>query len=307
VLSGSHGHVLSVLNVSVFPRPFEIHRALRFYEPANSLVKRQIQLYGSGESDPRHTLKINTSKFVHCVECGAQNRVVVDWMTGYGTEEGYSESAMLTISFRYRCDGYPSIGNFYLLLFNDEYRAELFEVWEVIVYSCQQISVNSTVGNAAAIDLVVRGSMPNDADAKSSYALTRNRRAKGYALPSSEQAITFSPSTPFPLISGAFNKVTAHVVSASVGSRYDLNLSRCLICRRTRLNIVDVDSRELLASWVVSCTATPPLVMKSYEVVFDVQGSNEAVLHKKIIFKNLWDNARAFKLVSSNPAVMQPR
>jgi hypothetical protein len=72
--------------------------------------------------------------------------------------------------------------------------------------------------------------------------------------------------------------------------------------RRLQVNLVDVDSRELISAWVVVFSSTAPSVMRSYEV--DV---GRQAIHKKIVYSNPWDVPRRFSLTSSDEAVMRPR
>lgn len=85
------------------------------------------------------------------------------------------------------------------------------------------------------------------------------------------------------------------------------------ICRRTHVNIVDVDTNELISSWIVCINTQTPVVMKSYDVDYLVANHKntnngvDALLNKKIIFKNPWDISRKFMLISSDEMVMKPR
>merc|ERR1712072_927199 len=70
-----------------------------------------------------------------------------------------------------------------------------------------------------------------------------------------------------------------------------------------QFNVVDVDSRELVAGWLVTCSAAAPAVLRTYDV--DVM-PNVPVM-KKIMVKNPWDTHRNFTLASSNAQLMEPR
>lgn len=85
------------------------------------------------------------------------------------------------------------------------------------------------------------------------------------------------------------------------------------VYRRTHVNIVDVDTNELVSSWVVCINTQTPVVMKSYDVDFlmashkNTNNGVDVMLNKKIIFKNPWDISRKFVLISSDETVMRPR
>lgn len=73
--------------------------------------------------------------------------------------------------------------------------------------------------------------------------------------------------------------------------------------RRSLINLVDVDTKELLSAWLLSVQASAPAVMRTYDVEV---GINRPV-YKKILFKNPWDISRKFILVSSDDDWMRPR
>lgn len=329
VISGSHGHVINVLNVDIYPRPCVINRVLRYYEPGNTLLKRQIQLLGhedvayvggdyysngpgagSGATNRAgyNSSKHANTKYVHCVETNGNNRVVIEWNCHPCDEDGYSSTncnSILSIMLRYRCGSYPAIGSFYILIYNDPYQSNLYEIWEVVVQSCQKVDVVACVGNVSTIDLVVRGNEvvstikthPTDSHANplalAMSSRVGNRRCKAFYLPTPFDKIQFHPHSAFQLVANAYNKLTAQYTCTALGAR------------RSQVNIVDVDTHELISSWLLCITTNPPVVARSYDVDFEINGN--AVLHKKIIFKNPWDISRKFVLVSSNERVMKSR
>ena len=143
--------------------------------------------------------------------------------------------------------------------------------------SRQRLDVNSSVGSTASIDLVVRGDR-------------FSRRARVFGSNSLDRAI-FDPSETFQLVPMAYNRVMLKYSPTSMGSR------------RLHINMIDVDSRELVSSWVLVSSATAPDVLRQYEV----QGVVDVPQTKKIVFQNPWDVPRRFVLTSSNEAVMRPR
>jgi hypothetical protein len=141
VVSCTHGHVVAVMRINICPRPSVVHRTLRFFEPENGLMRRRIQLKGGGGGGfPGDPTAVN--KFVHCVEMEgeasdivsgarnsknthAQSKVVVEW--GPSGAAGSSAGA-LDILLRYRCGAFPSLGTFFLLIYDDPYQSQLHEV-----------------------------------------------------------------------------------------------------------------------------------------------------------------------------------
>ncbi|KAJ1442329.1 hypothetical protein B484DRAFT_442214 [Ochromonadaceae sp. CCMP2298] len=292
VVSCTHGHIVAIIKVLVCPRPFVLHRTLRFQEPENTVMKRRIQILGA-EHAPSYPGDFSTAnKYVHCVEGGApapgtvgaaapsgekeQSRVVVEW--GPSSGDQFASSGALDLLLRYRCGAFPSTGAFYLLIYNDPYQSQLHEVWQVVVQTRQRLDLHCNLGCAASADLVVRGDR---------FA----RRVRAYALSSPADSVAFKPDNVFQLVPGAYNRVAVTVSPRAVGFR------------TVQLNLVDEDSRELVSAWLLAVSASSPAVLRSYDVEVPAGRS----LHKKIVFKNPWDVPRHFQLSSSDPALMRPR
>jgi hypothetical protein len=106
-----------------------------------------------------------------------------------------------------------------------------------------------------------------------------------------QDSIAFQPESFFQLVPGAYNRVLMTYAPRVLGSR------------RTQVNVVDVDTRELVSSWLLLTNVTSPAVVRTYDV--DVLLGRPVL--KKIVFKNPWDLARKFTLVSSDETLMRPR
>lgn len=135
IISGTHGHVVANLLLEICPLPFIVDRVFRFFEPENSIMKRRLRLVGCDDIKLYPGEAVMSSKYVHCVENGAQTdcRVVVEWgPSGAGAaSDGNGVDAApggLDIMLRYRCSNFPSAGDFYVLLYNDAYQSSLHEV-----------------------------------------------------------------------------------------------------------------------------------------------------------------------------------
>ena len=143
--------------------------------------------------------------------------------------------------------------------------------------SRQRLDVNCSVGSTASVDLVVRGDR-------------YSRRARVYGSTSLDNVL-FDPSDTFQLVPSAYNRVLLKYTPAGIGSK------------RLHINMVDVDSRELISSWVLVSSASAPDVLRRYEV----KGVVGIPQTKKIVFQNPWDVPRRFVLTSSNESLMRPR
>ena len=156
IISCTHGHVIAVIRVNIFPRPFIIHRTLRFFEPENAIMRRRIQLVTNNSSHSAHNGYISTGgKCIRCIEMDgtepirgntrqrAQTRgntqtgskVVVEWgptqdpasiaSDGNGKERRRDS---LDVILRYKCGDFPDMGSFFLLVYDDSYQCQLSEV-----------------------------------------------------------------------------------------------------------------------------------------------------------------------------------
>ena len=166
VVSCTHGHVVAVIRVNICYRPPIINRTIRFYEPESGLMRRRILLKGmQGNAYPNEPTAM--SKFVHCVEMEEENssnsagvgassisdkkndrthsKVVVEWgSSGTGSGSGSSSGmgpGSLDILIRYRCGLFPSMGSFYLLIYDDPYQCTLHQVNISIYYLSKQLPV----------------------------------------------------------------------------------------------------------------------------------------------------------------------
>ena len=139
IISGTHGHIISVIYVHIHPRPFTVNRTIRFFEPENSIMKRRVQLVGYSASN-RRSRETTSSLFFHCVEVDdrsrttgnaadkVQSKVVIEWAQSRHAQGGEA----LDMIIRYRVLAFPNVGSFYLLLYDDSYQIQLTEVGKMI-------------------------------------------------------------------------------------------------------------------------------------------------------------------------------
>lgn len=152
----------------------------------------------------------------------------------------------------------------------------------MMVHSRTRLDIHGTVGGTAAGDLVIRGDNRHP------------RRVRAFGLPAPALLqLGFKPANVFQLVPGAFNRVVIAVRAKS-------SLS---VPRRLLVNVVDVDSKELIAAHLLSVQAAAPAVARAYEVEVTVGGT----VFKKILFRNPWASIRKFKLLSSDEDIMKPR
>jgi len=283
--SAHHGHTVALLQVHIRPQPFIVHRTFRFHQSENEFLKRRILIQPGGGDSNRHPFiqrpsQLGTSgaegvgimpsplaaKFVHC----PASDVVVEWRD---QKDPYKPQE---IHLRYRCGAFPSFGQFFLVVYNDQYHASLHEVWHVTVQSMLRVDVHGLVGQGTPVELMVKGD---------NYA----RRVKCFSSHAAETG--FHPPTPFQLVSGAYNKVEMVHRALRPGTRH------------VHVHMVDVDTKELVAAWLVTTSSAAPIVSRTYDVDVAVGKSS----HKKIAYLNKWDRPRNFSLRTSEPSVVKAK
>jgi hypothetical protein len=157
----------------------------------------------------------------------------------------------------------------------------LSQVWYVTVQTRQRLDLHCALGSRNSVDLVIRGDK---------YS-RRVRAFNGVSYTPCQDHIAFQPESFFQLVPGAYNRVMMTYSPRALGTR------------RTQVNVVDVDTREMVSSWLLITNVTSPAVVRTYDV--DVLVGRPVL--KKIVFKNPWDLARKFTLVSSDEMLMRPR
>jgi len=281
-----YGHTLALLQVRVRPRPFAVHRTFRFLQGESELMKTCIRV---------KTKRSDGAKFVY----SPSKEVVCEWKEeqAYGISSNASRTGtavanantlfqastrttdgtiVQNIYLKYRCQEFPSIGVFYLLIYGDEHHACLEEIWYVAVHSALRRDLHATMGQSSHTELLVKGDV-------------YSRQVAVYSSQPGE--VQFMPRKPFHLISGAVNKVECIFRPLSTG------------VRQVQLNMVDRSSRELICSWVLRATANPPTVTRTYDLALKCNTVKPS--YKRIQYSNPWPKARRFYVRSSDPDALK--
>ena len=188
--SQHHGHSVAVMRLRVTPRPFTVHRTLRFNNPADEFLKKCVRFIPSAPAsrDPQGT------KFVYCTD----GKVIVEW------KEASASRRTQELFLKYRCGDLSSVADFYIVLYDDAFHASLYEVWRVVVQPMRRLDAHATLGQSRTTELVIRGD---------TYA----RRVKCFSTHPGE--LMCVPSKSFQLVAGAFNKFEVLYRPVSLSSR----------------------------------------------------------------------------------------
>ncbi|CAK4477563.1 unnamed protein product [Aphanomyces euteiches] len=266
--SVAHGHVISVLQVHIQPQPFVCHRTYRYFHAANAILRRCLKFVQDSHDQMDHPNQTRPTrdKFVACPDPS----VIVE------TKAVEHKHMPQEIFVKYRVGEYPSTGEFYLLLYEDMYHARLFEIWRICVQAMLRLDLQASMGQGVRNELIIKGD-------------TMPRRVRCYS--SQPHEVQFNPDRIFQLLPHAFNRIELLFCSMEIR------------IKQIVVNLVDVDSYELVGSWLLNTTTTEPVVTK----VFDVTLPLGVPVLKKISYRNPWDDDRLFILRSSDPSIMKPR
>jgi hypothetical protein len=180
-----------------------------------------------------------------------------------------------------RVGAFPSVGEFFVLVFRDRFCARLAEMWHVVVHSRLRADLAGVAGQAAGVELVVRGDRTP-------------RVVRAYAAPAGGASIgdaTFDPPQDFRLVPHAHNKFAVHYRAREGGAA------------RVHVHLVDTDTHELVAAWLMTAVSSQPTITKTY----DVELSLGKAATKRIPYRNPWNRPKSFGLVSSDENVLRPR
>jgi hypothetical protein len=279
-------HRIAVLRVRVLPRPFVVHRTLRYFTAETEYLSAEVTIPGSlpsataaavasasasassgtgggdlGTFDGRRPTLAAPGRYVHCPD----DEVVV---------ESNDELGGRRVRLKYRAGRFPSAGDFYLLLFNDPYAVSLHECWHVVVHALQKYDLHSTAGQRALVDVGVRGTGPT---------------SRTVAVHSSHPSILSSAGpTEFSLVAGAYNRVTLSYNPVQAG------------CRAMQVHVVDTSTHELISAWRITATASAPHISRVYDVAVPCRETSS----KKLSWHNPWEFPRTFRVRSADPSVL---
>ncbi|EQC33112.1 hypothetical protein SDRG_09100 [Saprolegnia diclina VS20] len=268
IKSVAHGHTIAVIQLHVHPAPFVVHRTYRFQHFSLAILRRCLKWVPppSNDENDNNQAESGVEKFVMCPDAN----VIVETRP---VERPYAPQE---IYIKYRVGDYPSLGVFYLLLYDDMYHARLHEIWRIHIQSMMRLDLHATMGQGVQNELIVKGdAMP--------------RRVSCFSSHPTE--LQFKPSGIFQLIPHAFNRIEVRFATMQV------------CAKQIVVHVVDVDSRDLVGAWLLNTTVSEPIVTK----VFDVTLPTGVPVLKKISYRNPWDEDRSFVLRSNDPSIMKPR
>jgi hypothetical protein len=310
---------VAYLRVDVRPHCFHVDRTLRFQHWSDEILRSSINLntmqpstnpirqqliqpspsaaldsLSAGHpllsSSQRHSdafqsnLHIMSSSRVQRVACSS-NEVAIDFkepqqqMQEDGRDNNGNE-----VSFKIRVGSYPSVSRFYLCLYSDVYSANLQSIVEVVVSSHLRAELTAITGQRTTGRIF----------------LPSTDRPRRVHMCSSSSELTFAgpaegapsqTSAQFVLQPGQVNTLDYTYRTSQSGKR------SCL------LNLIDLDSFDLVQSWALFVQASYPKVSNTFSVSLKVgQGAR-----KTFDYANEFNTQRTYFFESSAPERMKLR
>ncbi|NXF84565.1 NPHP4 protein, partial [Eubucco bourcierii] len=262
---GNEGKPLALLHVKVEPQPHVVDQTFRFYHPELTFLKKTIRL------PPWHTLPgapvgmpgEQPQMFVRC----SDPNIICETKT---MEPGEPQDIFLKVA----AGPSPQIKKFFVVIYMDAWLAVPMQIWQFYLHSLQRLDLSGTTGQLARHSLLLRGT-------------AAPRRVQAFT--SHPQELQVDPDGAFLLPANAVQELHLGVRPRRAGSRF------------LYLNLVDVESHQLVSSWLLCLSCRQPLISKVFEISLPVGGS----CTKCITYTNPYPSPRLYFLVTNRPDLLQ--
>ncbi|GAB9466353.1 hypothetical protein Gpo141_00003730 [Globisporangium polare] len=275
IRSCTHGHTVALFKLQIRPQPLICHRVLRFSHPSGSIW--------------RWRLRCPRGKYLVCMDPS----VAVDGADSCSPDDDGGAGDRIVV-FRCRVGEYPSLEEFYVVLYEDKYYAKIYEVWQVRIQAKMRLDIHAVMGQSVKNELIIRGDGTSTSGGGNGGRGGVKRHVRCFTTFEHTDHIQFRPSQVFQLVPNAFNRIEFAFCTTQ-----QLQGTGC----RVLVNLVDVETHELVGAWIVHVSISLPLITKTYDLRLPLNQSAQ----KKISYANPWDQQQTILLRSSCPALLKPR
>ncbi|XP_054439309.1 nephrocystin-4 [Pteronotus mesoamericanus] len=261
------GQPMAVLRLAVQPQPHVVDQVFRFYHPELTFLKKAIRL------PPRHTPPgapvgmPGEEPPVH-VRCSDPSVICETQKAGPGEPRD--------VFLKVASGPSPETKDFSVTIYTDRWLATPAHIWQVHLHSLKRVDVSCVTGQRTRLSLVLRGTQ-----------VVRQVRA----FTSHPEELSTDPGGVFTLPPHGVQDLHVGVRPRRAGGRF------------VHLNVVDVDSHQLVASWLVCLSCRPPLISKAFEITM-AAGQGQGA-HKQITYTNPYPFRRTYHLHSDHPGLLQ--
>ncbi|XP_038677694.1 nephrocystin-4 isoform X3 [Scyliorhinus canicula] len=258
---------IAILQVNVEDQPYIIDQTFRFYHPELTFLKKSIRLPPL-EALSGLTVQSPNSEFQTHVRCSDFNIICETKKVALNEPQD--------VFLKVACGPSPEVKKFFVIVYMDPWLAVPIQIWQFYIHSLQRIDVSCVVGELTQFSLVLRG--------------TQTVR-KVAAYTSNPEELQTVPSDVFLLPPHTVKDLHISLRPQREGDR------------SIYLNVVDVDFRQLLASWLICLNCQQPSICKAFEITIPV-GEGKGI-NKRINYTNPYPNKRMYFLRTNRPDLLQ--
>ncbi|NWR65800.1 NPHP4 protein, partial [Bucorvus abyssinicus] len=263
----SGGKAIALLRVKVEPQPHVVDQTFRFYHPELTFLKKTIRL------PPWHTLPgtpvgMPGAEPEIFVRCSDPNIICETKHMGPGEPQD--------IFLKVAGGPSPQIKKFFIAIYTDAWLAAPVWIWQFYLHSLQRLDVSCMAGQLARLSLLLRGT-------------PAPRRVRAFT--SHPQELEVDPAGDFLLPANGIQDLSIGVRPRRAGSRF------------LYLNLVDVESHQLVSSWLLCLSCRQPLISKAFEISLPTGGGRGC--NKRITYTNPYPSPRLYFLCTNRPDLLQ--
>ncbi|XP_018864294.1 nephrocystin-4 isoform X2 [Parus major] len=263
----SGGKPIALLRVKVEPQPHVVDQTFRFYHPELTFLKKTIRL------PPWYTLPgtpvgVPGGQPEMFVRCSDPDIICETKSLGPGEPQD--------IFLKVAGGPSPQIKKFFVAIYMDTWLAAPVQIWQFYLHSLQRLDVACTAGQLTRLSLLLRGT-------------AAPRRVRAFT--SHPQELEMDPSGAFLLPANGIQDLYIGVRPRRAGSKF------------IYLNLVDVESHQLVSSWLLCLSCRQPLISKAFEISLPVGGGKGC--NKRITYTNPYPSPRLYFLCTNRPDLLQ--
>uniref|UniRef100_A0A8B9RT26 Nephrocystin 4 n=1 Tax=Accipiter nisus TaxID=211598 RepID=A0A8B9RT26_9AVES len=263
----SGGKPIAILRVKVEPQPHVVDQTFRFYHPELTFLKKTIRL------PPWHTLPgapvgMPGGEPEMFVRCSDPDIICETKNMGPGEPQD--------IFLKVAGGPSPQIKKFFVAIYTDAWLAAPVQIWQFYLHSLQRLDVSCTAGQLSRLSLLLRGT-------------PAPRRVQAFT--SHPQELEVDPDGAFLLPANGIQDLYLGVRPRRAGSRF------------IYLNLVDVESHQLVSSWLLCLACRQPLISKAFEISLPAGGGRGC--NKRITYTNPYPSPRLYFLYTNRPDLLQ--
>uniref|UniRef100_A0A8C3DY54 Nephrocystin 4 n=1 Tax=Corvus moneduloides TaxID=1196302 RepID=A0A8C3DY54_CORMO len=263
----SGGKPIALLRVKVEPQPHVVDQTFRFYHPELTFLKKTIRL------PPWHTLPgtpvgVPGGQPEMFVRCSDPDIICETKSLGPGEPQD--------IFLKVAGGPSPQIKKFFVAIYTDTWLAAPVQIWQFYLHSLQRLDVACTAGQLTRLSLLLRGT-------------AAPRRVQAFT--SHPQELEVDPNGAFLLPANGIQDLYIGVRPRRAGSKF------------IYLNLVDVESHQLVSSWLLCLSCRQPLISKAFEISLPAGGGRGC--NKRITYTNPYPSPRLYFLCTNRPDLLQ--